>query len=84
MLFGMLSLSPARVVCSFVVRMEASDTSLGSAQLRKQYDYERVRCAETIESGSSLRSMSFRLLAGSQERKTYVEEKRSVSRRPEG
>ena len=84
MLLGMLSLSPARGVFSFIVRIKASDTSLGSVQLRKQYDYERVRCAETIESGRSLRSMSFLLLAGSQERKTYVGEKRSVSRWLEG
>ena len=51
-------------------------------QHRKQYDHERVGCAEAVESGSSLRSMSFLLLAresGQGKRGAYVEEKGFVA-----
>ena len=49
MLLGKLSLSPARATYPFLVRIKASDMRLGSMQRWKQYDHERVGCAENME-----------------------------------
>ena len=85
-LLGKLSLSPARTAHPFLVRTKASDMRLESMQRRKQYDHEKVGCAEAMESGGSLRNMPFLLLARESEQGKggYSLKRKDVSRLLEG
>ena len=86
MLLGKLGLTPARAIYPFLVGTQASDIRLRSMQRRKQYDYEIVGCAEAMESGGSLRSMSFLLLAreSGEGKGEHMRKREGVSRSLEG
>ena len=66
----------------FIVGTKASYTLLGPIQCRKQCDYERVGCAEAMESGCSLRCLFFPFVSKCVKggKGIYVEEYRYVSR----